>query len=426
MQRVTPKPLPIGSVTRIGFYARVSTEDQAEKATIRNQLDYLQRKYAVDLVPDAPNPMQLVGEFTDDGYSGAIALGERPEGRRLLDVAKLGELDAVVIYKLDRLGRTAKVLLEAHETLEDLGVAIISATEPFDTRASIGRFVFQLLGSIAELERATIRDRMNLGRDRKAREGRFLNGPIPYGYDVSTDGYLVPSERFVGALGCTEADIARLIVQKVAEGGSGRGVARWLSLHGVPAPKRYPDKHGRERQTLHRDWAPDRIWDMVRDPLYRGARVLHHAAGDIEQSVPPLVDDVTWHRAYAQIDRNRGLGRGDAKYTYLLRGRIQCGSCGGLMGGNYQVRVNRLYYSCQKAPGKVGERRGRCEVATSAESRSRTWCSARSTSSSRTPAMHSTSCASRSVRVRARLRTTRQPSVACMSDSVRPRTPSAT
>ena len=63
----------------------------------------------------------------------------------------------VIVYRLDRLGRTARVLLDAHDQLASFGVAISSATEPFDTRTSIGRFVFQLLGSIAELERETAR-----------------------------------------------------------------------------------------------------------------------------------------------------------------------------------------------------------------------------------------------------------------------------
>ena len=365
MKSVAAKQQPStapGAATRIAFYARASTEDQAEKDTSRNQLQYLQRKYAVDLAPDSPTPMQLVGEFTDDGWSGAITLGERPEGQRLLEIAKLGQIDAVVIYRLDRLGRTAKVLLEAHEKLEQLGVAIISATEPFDTRTSIGRFVFQLLGSIAELERATIRDRLNLGRDRVAREGRFLNGPIPYGYDVDHAGFLIPSERRVESLDCTEAEVARLIIQKVADGGSGRRVAQWLTTRNVPAPKRYRDKHGGEHQTLYRDWAPDRIWNMCNDSLYRGVRVLHHTAGDIEQTVPALVDDVTWHRAHAQLGQNRVSRMAVSKYTYLLRGRIFCGACGGMLLGNYQARVNRLYYTCGKAPGKAAARRGQCEI----------------------------------------------------------------
>src|ERR671934_820090 len=95
--------------TSIAFYRRVSNDELKERGTIENQREYLHRKYAPDLDPDSPQPMHLVGDFSDDGYSGAIPLEERPDGRRLIEAASLGQLDAVVIYKLDRLGRTAKV-----------------------------------------------------------------------------------------------------------------------------------------------------------------------------------------------------------------------------------------------------------------------------------------------------------------------------
>jgi uncharacterized protein YhaN len=78
--------------------------------------------------------------------------------------------------------------------------------------------------------------------------------------------------------------------------------------------------------------------------------------------VPALVDEATWHRAGALLRRNRVERMASSKYTYLLRGRIRCGACGGMLLGNYQARVNRLYYSCQKVPGKTAARHGRCTL----------------------------------------------------------------
>lgn len=349
--------------TRIAFYARVSTEEQADRDTSRNQVEYLERKFAADLAPDSPNPMQLAGLFVDDGYSGSLALEDRPDGQRLLELARAGGVDAIVIYRLDRLGRTAKVLLEAHEQLERLGVAIVSATEPFDTRTSIGRFVFQLLGSIAELERATIRERMTLGRDRVARDGRFINGAIPYGFDLDASGHLVASTRYVDALETTEADVARQIIARVAEGYSGAAVARWLNAVGVPSTTRYHRTGGEIRETRSSVWRRDRIADMVRTSKYRGARVLHHAGGDIEQAVPALVDDVTWRRANDQLSQGSQQPLNTSLYTYLLRGRLICGLCGGALQGNYQKANGRLYYGCVRAPGRnLTVDRGPCRL----------------------------------------------------------------
>jgi site-specific DNA recombinase len=340
------------TLTRIAFYARVSTEEQAEKDTAANQIQYLHRKYAADFADDSPVPMTLIGTFVDEGYSGALRLEDRPDGKRLLELARIGQIDAIVVYRLDRLGRTAKVLLDAHEMLERMGVAILSATEPFDTRTSIGRFVFQLLGSIAELERETIRERMTLGRDRVARTGRFINGAIPYGYDLDVHDVLVLSTRLVESTGTSEAEIARQIIARVADGHSGASVARWLNAHGVPATTRYHRTGGAIRETRSGEWRRDRVIEMVRGTTYRGQRVLHHAGGDIEQSVPPIVDEMTWKRANAQLDHGLGHPLQTALYTYLLRGRIYCGLCGSALQGNYKKSNGRLYYACLRAPGR--------------------------------------------------------------------------
>lgn len=125
----------------VAFYRRVSNDELKERGTIENQRQYLQRKYEVDLAPDSPQPLRLVGDFADDGISGAIPLRDRPEGQRLLELCRAGAIKLIIVTKLDRLGLTARVLLDAHDELAHYGVAIASATEPFDTRTSIGRRV---------------------------------------------------------------------------------------------------------------------------------------------------------------------------------------------------------------------------------------------------------------------------------------------
>src|SRR5215203_2820330 len=108
----------------VAIYARVSTEDQAERATIQSQLDFL-RRY-VDL-----HSLPVADEYVDDGISGTVPLVNRPEGQRLLIDAEAGRFGAILVYRLDRLGRSLPSLLEAHEALNHCGVAIKSATEPF-------------------------------------------------------------------------------------------------------------------------------------------------------------------------------------------------------------------------------------------------------------------------------------------------------
>src|SRR5262249_59077877 len=93
------------------------------------------------------------------------------------------------------LGRTFKDLIDAHDTLSQCGVTIRSATEPFDTSTPIGNFVFQLLSSLAELDRKQVLEQLSRGRDRVARKGKWTGGLVPFGYTVDGDGWLAPSHH---------------------------------------------------------------------------------------------------------------------------------------------------------------------------------------------------------------------------------------
>ena len=111
---------------RVAAYLRVSSEDQAERGTIENQADFA-AKYC-DL-----HQLDIVEWYRDDGVTGTIPLEMREEGRRLLEDAKAGRFELLLIYRLDRLGRSARIILNAVYDLEQHGVKIRSMTEPFDT-----------------------------------------------------------------------------------------------------------------------------------------------------------------------------------------------------------------------------------------------------------------------------------------------------
>ena len=333
---------------RIALYARVSTEDQAERGTIQGQLDFL-RSY-VGLYG-----LSVVHEYIDDGWSGTTPLSQRPDGRQLLADATAGAFDEVLVYRLDRLGRSLRTLLEAHGALEAAGVTIRSATEPFDTGTPIGRFLFQLLGSLAELERSTISERMNMGRDRVARAGKWTGGPVPFGYDLDADGCLIPSGRLVDGTGLTEAEIARSIIERIADGSSTVAECRRLNTLGVPTHRRYASG---TTVTVGEIWLPSRINAMVRSTTYKGSHTLKSKGGPIERTVPALVDAATWDRAQAQLVRNRALSTRNAKHQYLLRGLITCAACGVRYAGTINTRGKAgtwvgHYYRCGSQLGAL-------------------------------------------------------------------------
>lgn len=99
---------------------------------------------------------------------------DRPELARALDIARSG--DTLIVWRLDRLARSLKQLIETVEGLDDRGVKFRSLTEAIDTTTSGGRLVFQIFGALAEFERALIRERTSAGlaaaRARGRRGGR--------------------------------------------------------------------------------------------------------------------------------------------------------------------------------------------------------------------------------------------------------------
>ena len=181
---------------RVALLLRVSSEEQREKETIDLQEEFLEQYCGL-------YELELAGIYKDDGVSGTIPLHERPEGRRLLQDAAGGKFDAVLVYKLDRLGRRLLVIVDANDRLQKDGVALRSGCEPIDTSTPSGRLIFQMLASFAEYERGTIRERTRAGQRRAFRNGRQM-GAIPYGYDIAADNTFVVVED--------EARIAREII----------------------------------------------------------------------------------------------------------------------------------------------------------------------------------------------------------------------
>jgi site-specific DNA recombinase len=212
---------------RVALYLRVSSEEQRERETIEIQREFLEQYCRL-------YELEVADIYKDDGVSGTIPLHERPEGRRLLEDAKAGKFDTVLVYKLDRLGRSLLVIVDAHDRLETSGVSLRSATEPIDTSNPSGRLIFQMLASFAEYERGTIRERTQAGLHRALRNGMF-SGRLPYGYKLSFNGHNL--EIVEG-----EARIVREIISNIAAGATLYSESKRLNEEGIPSPGyRYRD-----------------------------------------------------------------------------------------------------------------------------------------------------------------------------------------
>lgn len=309
----------------VGVYCRVSTDEQAKNETIQLQVDFARRYVELHGLGEA-------AFYLDEGVSGVVPFADRPGGSALLADVRAGKLSEVLVVRLDRLGRSARLILNVVHELEGYGVRIRSMTEPFYTDDPVGRFILTILAGVADFEREVIVERMMAGQRRAVAAGRWPGTP-PYGYRKNAQGLIEPDETPASDAGLSPAAVVRLAYRLVGERGyTTVDLAQYLNALGIPSPR-------------GKSWLPATLHSILRDPLYRGERVFgRHAvrpgAERITCPVPALVTPELWH-AVREVMAERGRKNWyKPKYRYLLTGLVRCGLCGSRFSGRTKKRWN--------------------------------------------------------------------------------------
>jgi DNA invertase Pin-like site-specific DNA recombinase len=152
-----------GHPLRVALYARVSTHDQQ---TLPLQIRAM-REYA------AKRRWTIVAQIKEVG-SGA---SQRERRETLLAAARRREIDVVLVWRLDRWGRSVADLVSTLQELQHLGVAFVSLTEALDLTTPAGRAMAGLLAVFAEFEREILRERVRAGLDHARQQGKRLGRP---------------------------------------------------------------------------------------------------------------------------------------------------------------------------------------------------------------------------------------------------------
>src|SRR5437667_4366990 len=152
-------------ISQVALYARVSTLNNQDPEMQLAEL----REYA------GRRGWQIVEEFTDQGVSECME--SRPALNRLMSDACRRRFDAVVVWKVDRFGRSLKHLVNALAQLAALGVAFVSLRDNLDLSTPSGRLMFQIIGAMAEFERALIQERVRAGLRNARSKGKRLGRP---------------------------------------------------------------------------------------------------------------------------------------------------------------------------------------------------------------------------------------------------------
>ncbi len=198
-------------------YTRVSTAEQVEGFGLT-----VQRKAITDYCKQ--NDLRLVEVFSDEGVSGSNGLDARSGLSGVLAAVESGAVSGLVVYRLDRLARDLVLQETLMGRMRKAGVEVLSVTEPdIDSDDATRVLVRQVLGAIAQYERALIRSRMAAGRAAKLAVGGYSGGRPPFGWRAEGKE-LVPEER--------EQEIITLARQLSSEGLSSRQVAARLEQDG--------------------------------------------------------------------------------------------------------------------------------------------------------------------------------------------------
>jgi len=335
--------------TRCAIYTRKSTDEGLEQEF--NSLD-AQRESAEAFVASqkAEGWTCLPERYDDGGFSGGTT--ERPALRRLMADVEAGEIDCVVVYKVDRLSRSLMDFSRLMETFEKRGVSFVSVTQQFNTTHSMGRLTLNILLSFAQFEREIISERT---RDKIAaarKKGKWAGGRPVLGYDLRSrpgGGRLVVNDD--------EAETVRSIFGMYLELGTLMPVVRACERRGWTT-KKWTTKAGKPQGGRALDKGA--LHALLTNPVYIGK--VRHNDEVYEGEHEAIVDADVFERVRTQLRLNGGTGGSRVRNTHgaLLKGLVRCTACNCPMGhhfatgGSGKTTKRYRYYVCANA-----QRRGR-------------------------------------------------------------------
>jgi site-specific DNA recombinase len=347
---------------RAALYARVSTERQADRGTIGSQLALLREHIAT--AGD-----ELVGEYVDDGQSGARLA--RPGLDALRDAAEAGLVERVWVLSPDRLARAYAYQVLVLDELDRFGVTVAFTDSPGlaadDPQATL---LTQVQGVIAEYEKAKIAERYRRGKLFRARAGEVVTWKASYGYRR------IPRGAATGAAHHEayepEAAVVRRIFTDRAAGITVREICRRLNADAIPSPTGKPTwGHSTICRLLRNEAYIGRVYfnrtESVPDrrPTHRNRVIPRDRDEWIPIECPRIISDELFQTASrVATDNTKWSPRRAVPGQWLLKGLVKCGVCG--VGTNcHKMRGrnstwHRYYYCRNHDPLRAGGEQHRC------------------------------------------------------------------
>jgi DNA invertase Pin-like site-specific DNA recombinase len=311
-----------GAPMNVGIYARLSRDrDGTETATVRQEADC--RALANG------EGWDVVDVYVDSDLSGFDPKVSRPDFERMIDDLEGGVIQAVLVWKLDRLSRQPGQFESVVRACERTGARIVSINESADMTSPSGLAMMRVGMAFAAMESQNISLRVKRAKQEQAREGK------PHGGGIRPFGLSLDRRSIIDV----EAEAVRQAAEDVINGATLTSVANDWNERGLLTTK-------------GNAWTVTAVRRLIAAPHVAGCRHYH---GDAIPSdvIPAILDQVTWQQVKAIIEDPSRRMTGE-RVLRPLSGLVRCGRCGSAMRVKYRKDGRQPLYRCLKQPGTTG------------------------------------------------------------------------
>ena len=343
----------INKIYNVGIYIRLSREDDDkvyESESITNQKSLL-LQYVKE------NNLRVYDIYIDDGYSGTNF--DRPDFNRLMRDIELGRVNMIITKDMSRLGRDyigSGNLIEKY--FPEHNVRYIAVTDNIDTFLDdTNNDIAPFKAIMNDMYAKDISKKIKSSLRAKQKEGKFVGGRTPFGYNQDPDdkNHLIIKEE--------QAVVVKRIFDMCLSGLSFFKIARQLTNEGVKTPAQYYNfewknnynlKYGKWNSKTIRDILTNQMYigDMVQNRRskvnYKVKKVIRNNPKDyiiVENTHEPIIDKAIFYEVQKRIPKN--VGRNEKKENNLLDGLLYCGDCGHRISiQSRRKKDNRCYTIC--------------------------------------------------------------------------------
>ncbi len=307
------------------IYTRVSTIAQADEGL---SLD-VQRELGIKRAEQLGFEHKVWNEGGKS--SNHEELNKRPVLSQLLNEIKTGAVKHLFVYDQSRLSRNDTVSSIFRIECNKQGVTLYNKEGKYDLGNPQDQFMKQIMDAMGQFDNAQRTERTRLGKLARVRQGYWLGGPPPFGYEIK-DRKLVINE--------VEAKWVSVIFERYADR---------VSMFDI---KLELDRNGVEPRRKKGTWTIGSLQALMRNTHYVG--YWHFKDGktgeEVRNECPRILSSDLWVRVQATKKRylEQRSATNPTKHFYMLRGILRCGHCGTLLAGIYHEKQNKQHYYCPK------------------------------------------------------------------------------